>query len=362
MIRRAFTLLELIVVIAIIGILLGLLLPAIQKVRESASRAKCQNNLKQLSLGLTLFENQHEVYPPGLGAHKDQRFQTPNSPFEKRMPSPNHLRFGSWYMWILPNIEQQSLFDNIPQTSAPNGNIAGLDASNFFKDIGNLTYFICPSDPRTRKSWSSGQPNGWYAGVAGTSIPNWLNPNGVHRGDGILYWRSRTKVSQITDGLSNTALLGEHPPDPSLWWGWWNDWIWTYPEGNIYLQFWEGDTCMGVAQENPVDYWSLDGYGGGPSCQFVYTGPPRNVDPSVNINYKSIYKAPGPRTSYNNRGTPSNYCDHNRFWSHHTGVSQWAFADGSVRSISYGVNGYIITSIGTKAGHLFIEEPVGLLD
>lgn len=357
--KRGFSLIELLVVIAIMSILIGLLLPAIQKVRESAYKTRCQNNIKQLALGLCLFEAENGVYPPGLGAFKDQRYQFPNTQFERRMPYPAGLRFASWFVWILPNIEQTSLFDNIPQTYAINGNIPGLNASNFFENIGNLNTFICPSDPRTRKKWSNAQPNCWYAGVAGTSIPNWLNTEGIHRADGILYWRSKTRVSQITDGLSNTALIGEHPPSPSLWWGWWNDWIWVYPEGFNYYQMWEGDTCMGVAQENAVDYYLFDGYNyqSNNYCTFVPTQGSRIIDLNTSTNYKAIYKKPGPTSYYINTGTPSNYCDHNRFWSHHIGGSQWAFADGSVKFISYGVNGYLITIIGTKAGHQFIEEP-----
>jgi prepilin-type N-terminal cleavage/methylation domain-containing protein len=364
--RKAFSLIELLVVISIISILIGLLLSAIQKVRESSYRAKCQNNLKQLSLGLTLFESENGAYPPGLGAWSDHRFQVPGTPREARMPfpaghTPGKLRFASWCVWILPYLEQNAMFETMPQTNYTNGTIPGVTADAYFVENSNPIFFACPSDTRARHIYSGGpsgfnsfigRPNGWYAGVAGTSIPWWLDWTSPHRGDGILYWRSRTTIAQISDGLSNTALIGEHPPDPSMWWGWWTSYYWSNEgDSGLYSEAWEGDTNMGVAQEVGHGYTKFDGYGNGMPCDFV---PASGVDA-----YQAIYRAAGPTSYYNNLGTPSNYCDHNRFWSHHIGGASWAFADGSVRFIPYNINGYVISSIGTKAGgQLFQEMPL----
>ncbi len=370
--RRGFTLIELLVVIAVIAVLIGLLLPAVQKVREAANRTRCQNNMKQLALALSVPHDEYGAFPPGLGALNDELYQRPNKPRENRAPSPvrpapNKLRFCSWSTWILPFVERKQIFDVMPQTNYVDGRVPGLTATTYFASVDNVDVFVCPSDPRSKVLWGSGNPSGggtlsnrpttWYAATAGTSIPRWLDWSTPHRADGILYWRSRTKMDQISDGVSNTAIFAERPPDPSFWWGWWHCYFLT-PGGNggIFSEAWEGDNCMGVAQEVGNDYTTINGYGGGAACTFVTTAS-GVVDPvPPNIARKAIYKSPGPATTYQNAGTPSNYCDFNRFWSHHTGGAQWAFADGSVRVISYNVNGFIISAIGTKAGSAFLRE------
>ena len=101
MAKRAFTLVELLVVIAIIGILIGLLLPAINAAREAGRRASCFNNLKQVGLGLNVFEQTYGRFPPGGAV--DQR------PFGNNTFGPNGWG-SSWMIYILPGIEQNGLF------------------------------------------------------------------------------------------------------------------------------------------------------------------------------------------------------------------------------------------------------------
>src|SRR5437764_1435594 len=104
MVRRrfAFTLIELLVVIAIIGILIGLLLPAVQKVREAANRAKCQNNLKQIGLGVHGYHDANGVLPAGKG---------PN--YLSTMPSAANYARWSVHARLLPYIEQDNLYRSI---------------------------------------------------------------------------------------------------------------------------------------------------------------------------------------------------------------------------------------------------------
>src|SRR5262245_30475359 len=102
--RRGFTLIELLVVIAIIAILIGLLLPAVQKVRESASRMRCSNHIKQMALALHNFHDTQGVLPPGLGAVGDSQ----SLPFNPTVPA--NLMFASWHTHILPFTEQDNLY------------------------------------------------------------------------------------------------------------------------------------------------------------------------------------------------------------------------------------------------------------
>jgi prepilin-type N-terminal cleavage/methylation domain-containing protein/prepilin-type processing-associated H-X9-DG protein len=224
---QGFTLVELLVVIAIIGILVGLLLPAFQMARKAARRMSCTNNMKQLGLGLANYESAYRQYPLGI------------------MDNPARFRGYAWGTAILPFMEQQPLFNEINQNLASVYRGGPNDVVN-----NHAVYSIplpvtrCPTDqlrPFEKPIDIVGvAPNlpiatGSYVGVFGTNgFGNYLQtpisnlawkyggnfhliyaptPSaGTHSlcfGTGVFSNNSRTKNSQITDGLSNTAIVGE---------------------------------------------------------------------------------------------------------------------------------------------------------
>src|SRR5579884_2648066 len=122
--RLGFTLIELLVVIAIIAVLIGLLLPAVQKVRDAAARSQCQNNLRQLGLGL---QNYHDVnkFLPLAGIQSNQL---------------------SWHVYILPYIEQDNLYKQFSfAAGAFNGSGGTGPNKNIYAVNNKITTFLCPS-------------------------------------------------------------------------------------------------------------------------------------------------------------------------------------------------------------------------
>ena len=211
--RSAFTLVELLVVIAIIGILIGMLLPAVQQVREAARRISCSNSMRQLALACHNYESANGVFPPGLncpfstsqgdgGFFTSNTFEPDDRPFEQ--PPAGDI-FANWLILTMPFLEQGNLFDqlNLEVREQDSGNV---DTPN---SIGAqiVHSYLCPSDVEpelARFSTFHFAPNSYF-GVGGR-ITHFITDV---TGDGILHQNSSVGFGQITDGSSNTLLIGE---------------------------------------------------------------------------------------------------------------------------------------------------------
>ena len=193
--KRGFTLVELLVVIAIIGILVALLLPAIQAAREAARRAQCTNNLKQIALAVHNYHDTFNAFPPG--SVRSSNIPNVNS------WSTQHL---SWLARILPFMEQQAIFDQIDWARLQSWNHA---PGNTLRNI-DLACYRCPSDFSDARCSSSWAPTN-YVGNGGARAGHaytTANTRGmfwdVHNTDAMA-----ARMSDITDGTSTTLMASE---------------------------------------------------------------------------------------------------------------------------------------------------------
>lgn len=197
--RRGFTLIELLVVIAIIAILIALLLPAVQQAREAARRTQCKNNLKQIGVALHNYHDTHSIFPQGKVLDRNVRY--PGCPGWV-----NGSGF-SWRVMILPQIEQAALYEQNTQLNMgiyTCGPWAAGAANRLVLLRTNLPAYLCPSDATLFVG--SEKPTN-YAGIGGAAKNShgWGDPQAVR---GIMGFPG-TRMRDIADGTSNTAMVGE---------------------------------------------------------------------------------------------------------------------------------------------------------
>jgi prepilin-type N-terminal cleavage/methylation domain-containing protein len=236
---RGFTLVELLAVIAIVGVLIALLLPAVQQAREAARQTQCKNNMKQIGLALHIHHEMQNCFPVnfavrGLGGGQ-QIVDTGRS----------------WLTNCLPYIDQSALYNSMNHGGPLAGNAANIAAANTV-----IASFLCPSDDENgngrlgdRSDFNVSPPGSWgvtnYKACAGSnwgwgsaawnpvSSPSGRNArstNGLNSGNGILCANQQnttgpTRMAQIRDGTSNTFAVGENLPA-------WTQYCWWYnPNG-----------------------------------------------------------------------------------------------------------------------------------
>ena len=303
--RHGFTLVELLVVIAIIGILIALLLPAVQAAREAARRTQCANHLKQMSLAVLNYETAHGVLPPG-GI-------TPGSCCTTKARA-------TWAVAILPMVEQQALYDLFdPDEALEHDNNRQLRESL-------VPSYICPSDIDTRQTgkpeYGPGSSLQYHrssyrasTGLGDGGADSWVAPYNTGSdytrpasSRGAMHSIGRAPYGQvhlaaIRDGMSNTLLIGEHFTS-------------TNPRRRTFWAY--GFAAFSMSEVTPVDSRNLMGdYDG---CIALGGGP-----------------------------AAVNSCK--RMWgSAHPGIIQFVFCDGSVRGINQSIDIYLLGELATIAG------------
>jgi prepilin-type N-terminal cleavage/methylation domain-containing protein len=301
--RRGFTLIELLVVIAIIGILVGLLLPAVQKVREAANRTSCQNNLKQIGLALHHYLNQNGYFPSGY-------VYTPKSKTGRQARGVDTSPGWGWASLLLAYLEQEPLARQI-DLSLPVESVVYNDLRTTV-----LRVFVCPSDRLNGVFMVQDEQYLDLVQAATTSYAASYGTGGEigelpEFGDGLMYRNSQVRVIDVSDGLSNTFAVGER--------------------ASLFVRTpWVGAVSNGIVQTSegaPVE--------------------------TAHVEEAPVMVMAGMNSWLTLNSRQSNpYC----FFSPHDGVVLFTFADGSVHPVGSWVSYPVLQALTTRAGNETINS------
>ena len=341
--RSGFTLIELLVVIAIIGVLIALLLPAVQAAREAARRAQCVNNLKQMGLALHNYQTQTGTFPPACITHNAD--DVANGACGNT--TNGMQRMHGAFTLILPFMEQTAPFNAInmtfPAGSSGGGLYFGVHPGQVNSTAMNtiINSYICPSESshRTKNSGNAGDllngySEGSYAVNSGTydTIRWWwgcIGADSYIETDGAFSRNFSYPIAEFTDGTNNTIFIGEATRfinDPELVFNFWNRVGWFGSRAGIPATRTQGFAVTAVR----------------PNAGLLYPDPTPITGPSPPYVDAWLYTT-DPAANPINAGQFG-------FRGNHPGGVNFLFGDGSVRFLKNSINIKVYRGISTRKG------------
>jgi prepilin-type processing-associated H-X9-DG protein len=297
--RRGITLIELLVILVIIGILVGLMVPGVQRIRASAARIACANNLKQIGLACHAYHQDQGSFPPGYTAW-------PNSDPLATTPG------WGWAAYLLPYLEQAALQAQISFS------LPIEDPANAIPRLAQVPVYLCPADVGLPPAFAITDANGQvlaeaapisYAATYGIGeLDEIPGPN-----EGVFYRNSHITLSQITDGTSSTLMIGDR-----AW--------------NHAMAPWAGAINNGILHGGPANPWRNKAEAAYPAPNFCL----------VQTN------------SINNLTDCDGALDD--WFSFHPGGINVVFADGSVHFLSQNINQAVLFALATRAAGEVINQ------
>ncbi|MEO8165611.1 MAG: DUF1559 domain-containing protein [Betaproteobacteria bacterium] len=303
--HTGFTLVELLVVIAIIGILVALLLPAVQAAREAARRMSCQNNLKQIALALHNYHDTLKVFPPSsLSGFGKGVWNYPGTG-----PTDPNIRLHSFASLLLPYLEQANIQDQI------NYNVSALDPANHAMASQVLPFYRCPSF--SGRDFSDDPLYVTTAGYNQFAIRNYVvigartvvGLSGFVPAEGVMFPGSKTGFHDVIDGTSNTLAFAE-------------------------------------TREQRSSVW-IDGTSAAVAARWTDLSSPTFAGNTASINYKPYFPGGVFPNSIGSDYGPSSF---------HPGGAQHAFVDGSVQFIKSTINVLVYDALASRAGGEVVGE------